>query len=51
LIKIDLPQLQKDIDVTKNLVDRINKDFEENIGTPYELLNEPGVFGTLNLKT
>lgn len=50
LIRIDLPQLQQDITVTKDFVVRINKDFEENIGIPYEILVEKGVFGTLNLK-
>jgi len=50
LIRIDLPQLQQDITVTKDFVVRINKDFEENIGTPYEILGEKWGFGSIKVK-
>ena len=46
---IDLPQLQQDINVTIDFVVRINKDFEENIGTPYEILGEKWGFGSIKI--
>ena len=36
--------------LTKDFVVRINKDFEENMGTPYKILGEKWGFGSIKVK-